>query len=71
MTPSNVMAIDELLDKAREAKGKRDEAGKELAALVKALDGMAGIGMLDDNQRRVLGRLRPSRRTRRRASKRT
>jgi hypothetical protein len=34
--------------------------------VLKALDGLAGVGMLDTAQRRELGRLRPQRRTRRR-----
>jgi hypothetical protein len=52
------MAIDDLLDRARDARRRRDEAGGELAALVRALDGLAGVGMLDATQRRELARLR-------------
>jgi hypothetical protein len=52
------MAIDDLLDRARDARRRRDEAVDELAALVRALDGLAGVGMLDATQRRELGRLR-------------
>ena len=59
------MAIDDLLDRARDARRRRNEAAGELAALVRALDGLAGVGMLDATQRRELGRLRE--RPRRRA----
>jgi hypothetical protein len=52
------MAIDDLLDRARDARRRRDEAASELAALVRALDGLAGVAMLDATQRRELGRLR-------------
>ncbi len=52
------MAIDDLLDRARDARRRRDDAGGELAALVRALDGLAGVGMLDATQRRELARLR-------------
>jgi hypothetical protein len=52
------MAIDDLLDRARDAKRRRDEAAGELAALVKALDGLDGVQMLDATQRRELARLR-------------
>jgi hypothetical protein len=60
------MAIDDLLDRAREQRRRRDEAAGELAALLKALDGLAGVGMLDTAQRRELGRLRDRPRARRR-----
>jgi hypothetical protein len=65
------MAIDDLLDRARDARRRRDEPAGELAALVRALDGLAGVRMLDATQRRELGRLRERpRRTRpRRAAK--
>jgi hypothetical protein len=52
------MAIDDLLDRARDAKRRRDEAAGELAALVKALDGLDGVRLLDATQRRELARLR-------------
>ena len=52
------MAIDDLLDRARDARRGRDEAAGELAALVRALEGLEGVGMLDSTQRRELGRLR-------------
>ena len=52
------MAIDDLLDRARDARRRRDEAADELAALVRALDGLAGVRMLDATQRRELARLR-------------
>jgi hypothetical protein len=52
------MAIDDLLDRARDAKRRRDEAAGELVALVKALDGLDGVRMLDATQRRELARLR-------------
>jgi hypothetical protein len=52
------MAIDDLLDRARDARRRRDEAAGELAALVKALDGLDGVRMLDATQRRELARLR-------------
>jgi len=52
------MAIDDLLDRAREQKRRREESAEELAALLKALDGLAGVGMLDTTQKRELGKLR-------------
>jgi hypothetical protein len=52
------MAIDDLLDRARDARRRRDEAAAELAALVPALEGLEGVAMLDATQRRELGRLR-------------
>jgi hypothetical protein len=58
------MAIDDLLDRARDARRRRDEAVGELVALVRALDGLEGVGMLDGTQRRELGRLRERPRTR-------
>jgi hypothetical protein len=58
------MAIDDLLDRARDARRRRDDAASDLAALVRALDGLAGVGMLDATQRRELGRLRERPRTR-------
>ena len=60
------MAIDDLLDRAREQKRRREEAAGELAALLKALDGLAGVGMLDTTQKRELGRLRDRPRGKRR-----
>jgi hypothetical protein len=59
------MAIDDLLDRARDARRRRDEAAGELAAVIKALDGLDGVGMLDGVQRRELARLRESPRPRR------
>jgi len=59
------MAIDDLLDRARDARRRRDEAAGELAALVKALDGLDGVRMLDATQRRELARLRDRPRTKR------
>ena len=53
-----VMAIDDLLDRARDARRRRDEAASELVALVRALEGLEGVGMLDGTQKRELGRLR-------------
>jgi len=58
------MAIDDLLDRARDLRRRRDEAVTELAALVRALDGLEGVGLLDDTQRRELGRLRERPRSR-------
>jgi hypothetical protein len=52
------MAIDDLLDRARDARRRRDEATSELVALVRALEGLEGVGMLDLTQKRELGRLR-------------
>jgi hypothetical protein len=65
------MAIDDLLDRARDARRRRDEAASKLAALVKALEGLDGVRMLDTTQRRELARVceRPrARRTTRRRS---
>ena len=58
------MAIDDLLDRARDARRRREEAASELAALVRALQGLEGVGMLDATQRRELARLRERPRTR-------
>jgi hypothetical protein len=65
------MAIDDLLDRGRDARRRRDEAADELVALVRALDGLAGVGLLDQTQKRELARLRerPRRTTPRRAAK--
>jgi hypothetical protein len=63
------MAIDDLLDRAREQKRRREDAAGELTALLKALDGLAGVGMLDTAQKRELGRLRDRPRARRRTSR--
>lgn len=52
------MAIDDLLDRARDARRRRDEAAGELGALVKALEGLDGVHLLDATQRRELARLR-------------
>jgi hypothetical protein len=49
-----VMAIDDLLDRARDLRRRRDEAVAELAAL----EGLEGVGMIDETQRRELTRLR-------------
>ena len=38
------MAIDDLLDRARDARRRRDEAAGELVALVRALEGLEGWG---------------------------
>lgn len=59
------MAIDDLLDRARDARRRRDEAADELAAVLKALDGLDGVKLLDATQKRELGRLRERRRARR------
>jgi hypothetical protein len=59
------MAIDDLLDRARDARRRRDEAAGELVALVRALEGLEGVGMLDGTQKRELGRLRDRPRARR------
>jgi hypothetical protein len=59
------MAIDDLLDRARDARRRRDEAAGELAALIKALEGLDGVRMLDTTQRRELTRLRDRPRARR------
>jgi len=52
------MAIDDLLDRARDLRRRQDEAVAELAALVRALDGLEGVGLLDEMQRRGLSRVR-------------
>ena len=58
------MAIDDLLDRASDARRRREEAAAELAAVLKALDGLEGVAMLDATQKRELARLRdrPTRR---------
>jgi len=65
------MAIDDLLDRARDARRRRDEAATELAALVKALEGLDGVRMLDATQRRELARLRERPRARRTSRRRS
>jgi hypothetical protein len=65
------MAIDDLLDRAHDVRRRRDEAATELVALVRALDGLEGVGMLDQTQRRELGRLRERPRTRAKGRRRT
>jgi hypothetical protein len=62
------MAIDDLLDRGRDARRRRDDAAAELAAVIKALDGLAGVDLLDPTQRRELTRLRDRPRTKRRRS---
>src|SRR3954464_3872835 len=51
-------AIDDLLDRDRDARRRRDEAASELAAVLQALEGLAGVDMLDATQKRELARLR-------------
>jgi len=53
-----MMAIDDLLDRGRDARRRRDEAASELAAVLKALEGLDGVSLLDATQKRELGRLR-------------
>jgi hypothetical protein len=53
-----MMAIDDLLERGRDARRRRDEAANELAAVIKALDGLAGVDLLDATQKRDLARLR-------------
>jgi hypothetical protein len=65
------MAIDDLLDRARDARRRRDEAAGELVALVKALDGLDGVRMFDASQRRELARLRERPRAKRAGRRRT
>jgi hypothetical protein len=65
------MAIDDLLDRGRDARRRRDEAAGELAALIKALEGLDGVRMLDATQRRELARLRERPRTRRTTNRRS
>ena len=52
------MAIDDLLDRGRDARRRRDEAATELAAVLKALEGLAAVDLLDATQKRELARLR-------------
>jgi len=58
------MAIDDLLDRGRDVRRRRDEAVTALAALVRALDGLEGVGLLDETERREPARLRDRPRTR-------
>src|SRR5215210_2098335 len=53
-----MMAIDDLLDRGRDARRRRDEAASELAAVLQALEGLAGVDLLDATQKRDLARLR-------------
>ena len=61
-----MMAIDDLLDRGRDARRRRDEAASELAAVLQALEGLAGVDMLDATQKRELARLRDRPRAKRR-----
>src|SRR3954468_16411327 len=56
-----MMAIDDLLDRGRDARRRRDEAASELAAVLQALEGLAGGDMLDATQKRELSRPRDPR----------
>ena len=51
-----MMAIDDLLDRGRDARRRRDEAANELAVVLQALEGLAGVDMLDATQKRELAR---------------
>jgi hypothetical protein len=53
-----MMAIDDLLDRGRDARRRGDEAASELAAVLQALEGLAGVDLLDATQKRELTRLR-------------
>lgn len=66
-----MMAIDDLLDRGRDARRRRDEANSELAAVLKALEGLAGVDLLDATQKRELARLRDRPRTKRPSRRRT
>jgi hypothetical protein len=66
-----MMAIDDLLDRGRDARRRRDEAASELAAVLKALEGLAGVDLLDATQKRELARLRDRPRTKRPSRRRT
>jgi hypothetical protein len=52
------MAIDGLLGRARDARRRRDEAAGEVLALVRALQGLESVRMLDGTPKRELGRSR-------------
>jgi len=65
-----MMAIDDLLDRGRDAR-RRDEATNELAAVLQALEGLAGVDLLDATQKRELARLRDRPRTKRARRRRT
>jgi hypothetical protein len=60
-----MMAIDDLLDRGRDARRRRDEAANELAAVLTALDGLAGVDLLDATQKRELAHLRDRPRSKR------
>jgi hypothetical protein len=60
-----MMAIDDLLDRGRDARRRRDEAANELAAVLQALEGLAGVDLLDATQKRELARLRDRPKTKR------
>src|SRR3954447_25823430 len=51
-----MMAIDDLLDRGRDARRRREEAASELAAVLQALEGLAGVDMLEATQQRELSR---------------
>lgn len=62
-----MMAYDDLIDKAQDAKRRRDESDAEFKALTKALQGLAEAGLLDSTGKRKVTALAP-RRARRRQS---
>ena len=66
-----MMAIDDLLDRGRDARRRRDEAANELAAVLQALEGLAGVDLLDATEKRALARLRDRPRTKRARRRRT
>lgn len=61
------MDIDDLLDRAADQRRIRDDAAAKLTALVRALDGLADVDLLDATQKRQLAKLhpRPARRRKR------
>jgi hypothetical protein len=66
-----MMAIDDLLDRGHDARRRRDEAANELAPpSLKALEGLAGVELLDATQKRERARLRDRPRTSRRRRRR-
>jgi DNA-binding helix-hairpin-helix protein with protein kinase domain len=66
-----MMAIDDLLDRGRDARRRRDEAATELVAVLQALEGLAGVDLLDATQKRELARLRERPRSKRTSRRRT
>lgn len=59
-----MIAVDDLIDRAREAKTRAADATKEHKALVGALEGLRDAGLLDAAQKRALSHIGTAKRRR-------